>query len=334
MSESVRIAGSGTSAAAVRLLALCRYKGIEHIWTDEGSALPEDLSEPSSHRRAPGAIWTNGAALGSHDDAFDTLEREFAEPGMHSGAELVDFVSGLLAEYGGSWVTKLVLQQRWGSDPDREVAAQRVAEGRHPGADQEVLAKDAAEIAQSMARRFEPAGFDSAARDFVTASWRRSVAILDTHLVARRYLLGDRPSLADFGLFPAFHQGALDVTAFEVLEASGKNVLAWIDRMLEPRIEGAFDRWEILEPTLGVLLEEELAGAFFPWADAHARALAAGEKEVRVDFGACALSEPVEPSASRSLNRLRAAYWGVEDAFGLDAVLDASRCYDWIVPAS
>ncbi|HMT19978.1 MAG TPA: Hsp70 family protein, partial [Promineifilum sp.] len=66
-----------------------------------------------------------------------------------------------------------------------------------------------------------------------------------------------------------FGGGTLDITVMRLGDGLPR-VLAWIERMLAPKEQGAFEAWPTLAPTLAALLRDEVAAIFFPWTVANA----------------------------------------------------------------
>jgi hypothetical protein len=96
--------------------------------------------------------------------------------------------------------------------------------------------------------------------------------------------------------------------------------------MLDPRAEGDFEAWPALEPTLSPLLRDEVAGLFLPWSVANERALAAGEKELRVELAGQPFVQEPQKYHAKSLAALRGRYVAVSDKARLDPVLERAGC--------
>ena len=107
-----------------------------------------------------------------------------------------------------------------------------------------------------------------------------TIAILEPHLAARPYLFGGRPAFADFGLWGQIYNAWTDPTPGALIEDAHLMCLAWIHRMLWPRVEGEFEPWSKLEPTLMPLLERQVGRLLMPWTIANAEALASGREEL------------------------------------------------------
>jgi hypothetical protein len=102
---------------------------------------------------------------------------------------------------------------------------------------------------------------------------------------------------------------------------SSSHVVKWIQEMLGPRAEGEFEPWTALAPTLQPLLRDEVAGVFFPWSTANAKALAAGEKQFTVTLGGKPFTQETQKYHAKSLAALTARYAAVADKSGLDPIL-------------
>jgi hypothetical protein len=103
--------------------------------------------------------------------------------------------------------------------------------------------------------------------------------------------------------------------------------------MLAPQAAGEWEPWAALEPSLLPLLRDEVAGVFFPWSTANARALAAGEKEFTVALGGKPFTQETQKYHAKSLAALRARYAAVSDRRALDAVLERAGCRSWLAAA-
>jgi len=181
-----------------------------------------------------------------------------------------------------------------------------------------------------MIPRLKFVGSSAATKDQIEGSFRRQLAILETHLSTRAYLFGGRPALADFGLYAQLYQCASDPTPGAIMKAGAPRVLAWIGRMLDPRAEGEFEAWENLAPTLMPLLRDEIAGVFFPWTAANDKALASGQKDFSMILGGKPYAQQTQKYHAKSLAALRARYAAVPDRADLDAILEEAGCRAWL----
>ncbi len=108
-----------------------------------------------------------------------------------------------------------------------------------------------------------------------------------------------------------------------------QRVLAWSYRVLEPRNDGPFERWDSLAETLTPLLAN--AGAFFlRWSRANSDALEAGDESFNVDLPGGAYVQGPQKYQARSLVALRQKYAATAGAPGLEAILAETGCLEWL----
>jgi hypothetical protein len=103
-------------------------------------------------------------------------------------------------------------------------------------------------------------------------------------------------------------------------------VLAWIQRMLWPTAEGAFENWEQLAPTLMPILTKQVGRLFWPWTLANEKALADGTEEFSVRLGSDVWTQKPQKYHARSLAALRAKYSAMTGKQDLDMILAAAGC--------
>jgi hypothetical protein len=150
--------------------------------------------------------------------------------------------------------------------------------------------------------------------------------LLERHLDGRLYLFGGRPAYGDFALWGQIYQLWTDPTAGALIEGTAPKVLDWVQRMLWPRAESAFESWSTLAPTLMPILKDQVGGQFMPWTLANEAALKRGDEELTVRLGDRIWIQKPQKYHARSLAKLRAKYADVADKSALDPVLEAAGC--------
>ncbi len=87
-------------------------------------------------------------------------------------------------------------------------------------------------------------GVTRATRAHVEGVYHRALAQLSRILAGGRYLLGDRPSLADFGFFASmFRHFALDPTPSRIMRDQAPAVYAWVARLWNARASADAGDW-------------------------------------------------------------------------------------------
>ena len=114
------------------------------------------------------------------------------------------------------------------------------------------------------------------------------------------------------------------------MRGTAPKVMAWVQRMLSPKNEGAFEAWPALAATLMPVLKEEVAGLFLPWSTANAAAIAAGQKSFEMTLAGVAWSQEPQKYHARSLAEIRRKYAAAKGAPGLESILRESGCLPFL----
>jgi glutathione S-transferase len=330
MAAVYRIFGSELSPYSVKVRSWFRYKGIPHEWLERG---PSNIAEYQKHAKLPLiplVIPPEGPALQDSTPILEAMEARFPEPSIHPADETLAFLSALVEEFGDEWGNKWMFHYRWARPADQDSGAERIARSMRPDASGAELEQLAAGVKERMVGRVWFVGSSPSTAPLIEASYRDALKALEKHFAARPYLFGARPAFGDFGLWGQLYECFTDPTPGEILRKEAPNVVAWVERMLDPKAEGDFEGWEALAPTLLPLLERQVGLMFLPWSDANAKAIAAGEEEMsaRMPLGLW-LQKPQKYHA-RSLAELRRKYAAVGDKARLDPILERAACLRWL----
>jgi glutathione S-transferase len=330
MADVYRIFGAELSPYSVKVRSYFRYKRIPHEWVVRTVQNQAEFDRYAKLPLIPLVIAPDGTAMQDSTPIIERMEALYPEPSIHPADPALAFLSALIEEYADEWGNKPMFHYRWFYEPDQESGAERIASSMNPEATGELLAGIRAAVKGRMIPRLAFVGSSVATKDQIEASFHRQIEILDRHLGSRPFLFGGRPAFGDFGLFAQLYECYTDPTPGGIIRSGAPRVVAWIDRMLEPRAAGDWERWSDLEPTLLPLFRDEIAAVFFPWSAANSRALAAGDKEFTVQLDGKPFTQETQKYHAKSLAALRARYAAVADRSELDPVLERAGCRTWL----
>ncbi len=322
-----RIFGSELSPYSVKVRAWFRYKGIAHDWL---TRTPGNQAEYEAHARlplVPLVITPDGEGFQDSTPIMERFEAAFPEPPTQPGDPMLAFLSALLEEYGDEWGNKHMFHYRWRDEADRVSAAKRIARSMLPDADEDTVAERARAVRERMVPRVSFVGSSPQTAPIIEASFARQLELLEAHLDGRRYLFGDRPAFADFGIAAQVWEAWTDPTGSTLVPPRTRD---WCRRMQDPAAEGPFEVWDALAPTLTPLLAEEVGARFLPWSDANARAIADGAETFSADLAGGRWTQAPQRYHARSLRVLREKYAALADRAALDPVLEATGCRPWL----
>ena len=332
MTDEYRIFGSELSPYSVKVRSYMRYKAIPHRWIVRGASTQADFLKHAKLPLIPLLVTPQGEALQDSTPMIEEMERRHPEPALQPDDAPRAFLSSLLEEYADEWGNKAMFHFRWTGDVDQMSAALRIAKAiLGPDADATQLEHAAAGVRERMVPRLALVGSHSGTAALIEFSFRRQLEIAEAHLMLRPYLFGARPCLADLGWASQMYELSTDPTP-QALMQHFPAVMAWVARMQSPVAMGDFESWETLSPTLTLLLQEEVARRYLPWAHANASAVTDEEASLSVDLGGTIFSQTPQKYHVKSLAVIRAkAKTALEAAPELGAVLKDTGCYDLLV---
>ena len=331
MTEAYRIFGSELSPYSIKVRSYFRYKGIPHEWLIRG---PSNIAEYQKHARlplVPLVITPDHQGIQDSTPILEKLEAAFPEPSIHPDDPAAAFLSALLEEFGDEWGNKWMFHYRWWREADQISASERLA-GDMAGSDagSEQLTQVAAMIRERMIPRIGFVGSSQKTQQQIEDSFSDGIALLEAHLQRRAFLFGGRPAFADFGLWGQLYNAHTDPTAGGILDERAPKLVAWLQRMLDPKAEGEWEPLEALLPTLQPLLKTQVADLFLPWSAANARAIASGDAEFSVELDGRTWEQAPQKYHARSLKALRDRYAGVSNSAALDPILEEVGCLVWL----
>ena len=328
MPDVYRIFGAEISPYSVKVRSYCRYKQIPHEWIVRGGPQMEEFKKYAKLPLIPLVVTPEDEGIQDSTPILERLEAKFPAPSVHPGDPVAAFVSVLLEEFGDEWGNKWMFRYRWAREADRDSAAGRIARIMMPGLSEEQYAGMAGQVKQRMLGRVWFVGSSPETAPQIEDSFRRGMARLDAHLEGRPYLFGARPAFGDFGLWGQIYNAWTDPTAGAILRERAPRVVAWVERMLDPQVEGAFETWKTLKGTLEPFLSEQVGARFLPWSVANKRAIDSGAETFSVELAGKTWTQKPQKYHAKSLTALRKRYREIEDVSVIDPVLVNADCWD------
>jgi glutathione S-transferase len=328
--------GRPESGYSLKVQSAMRFKRIRFEWMDrfKNEAL---YQQHAKVQLIPLLLLPDGSAMQDSTPILEMLEAEHPEPSLHLPNPALRFLSEVLEEYGDEWVNKLMFHYRWGYPADQQrrgaSLAKGIIEGKGLGWATPLIqpfAKRA--LIKRMIPRMAFAGANDNNAPILIASFAQLADLLEAHLKNRLYLFGGRPSFGDFGLWGQMWQAYIDPSCEKILTEQAPSVVAWIKRMEHPNIEGDYENFETLIPTLQPIFTREVAPHFLAWSDANAKAFVAGNKQTELKMGSRRYYQKTFKYPAGSLEILRSKFKAVSDDTALIDFLRVSHCLPYLEP--
>lgn len=331
MTNQYRLFGYELSPYSVKVRSYFRYKQIPHEWIVRSIALMPEFQKYAKLPLVPLVVTPDESVLQDSTPIIETLEQQFTDNPVIPADPTLAFISFLLEEFADEWGNKAMFHYRWRREADQESAAARLArEQLGEQADATTLEAAKNTIRERMVSRVWFVGSSDETAPLIESEYKELLELLEAHLTARPYLMGFRPSLADFGLFGQLYECYSDPTPGTLIKEQFPSVTAWIDRMLNPTAQGDFESWTQLADTLFPVLKEQVAALFLPWSDANARALENGEDSFTVNLKGQAFTQQPQKYHKKSLEALRQRYQAAKQHNEITQIMEASGCLGYL----
>lgn len=313
--EPIRVVGVPASPYSRKMRAVLRYRRISHAWIMRGSPEGRDLPRPRVDLLPQLILPGSSEALTDSSPLIRRLES------MHEGRSVIPpdpvlaFLDALIEDYADEWLTKAMFHYRWAFPPDVEQAATILPRWIMPTASDADLAAGGSAFRDRQVGRLAVVGASPTTAPTIEASYVRLLAILEDRLRSARFVMGDRPGSADFGLYGQLTQLAcFDPTPRGIALRQAPRVVAWVDVVedlsgLEPTDGhwiGRHDAGTTLRPLL-----TEIGRVYAPFLAANAAALDRGATTVEGTIDGRPWTQQTFPYQRKCLQWLRDAWEGL-----------------------
>jgi glutathione S-transferase len=201
---------------------------------------------------------------------IDLIESRNPTPDFVPAGPVQRFASELLDAFGSNYLLPLAMHYRW-SYRDRQELFLRTEFARAIPAMPHLQRLETAGNLMTIFAGFLPnLGVTPAVIPAMEASYEELLAALELHFQQHPYLLGGRPSIADFGMMaPLFAHLGRDPVPASMMKTTAPSVFRWTERMNSPAIidtyyQGYADRFPE-DDALPDTLEAVLALVFAQW---------------------------------------------------------------------
>ena len=210
----------------------------------------------------------DGTLIQDTTDIILHFEREVPEPGLLPTSPVQNAAAWLLGCFGSESMWKLGLHYRWTYLDDQRGFIEAEF-GRSLSREPSTAARSAraVPVMERFSGKLLQLGVTPETIPAMEAAYGELLDLLNTHFFHHPYLLGARPSLADFGLIAPFHAHlARDPVPSSLMKNRAANVFRWTERMFQRGFaDGEFPQAETEYPPDDALPETLLPilGYFF-----------------------------------------------------------------------
>jgi len=231
----IRVFGSRISYYAGKLEAYLRYRGIEF-------ELLSMLDHAREIRAGAGAVQSpvvkleDGRWMSDSTPILAWFEAQRGGTSIYPEDPGMRFLALLLEDHADEWLWRPAMHYRWSYRQDRDHASGILSDELLSRLRRPRFAKRWGVARRQYGGFVRRDGVHAATRGHVEGSAMTAFAHLEAILAERPFLLGDRPTIVDFGFVgPMFHHFSQDPTPAELMRHHAPRVYTWVARMWEAR---------------------------------------------------------------------------------------------------
>jgi glutathione S-transferase len=313
MAHPLTIIGNEGSPYSRKMRAVLRYRRIPHRWVVSNG--PEYRQPPAVPVQViPVLVWhaddgTMREAMVDSTPQIQRLEREFEGRSLAPADPALAWLAALVEDYADEWCTKFMFHYRWADPAGIEWARYHLMRQIDPSTPAAQMEQFASWFADRQIGRRAVVGSSEETAALLESGYLALLEALEALIAQRRFLFGDRPSAADFGLYGQLTQlCAFDPTSVRIAHMRAPRVVAWVARLEDLSGWEADDaQWlarDAARPALGPLLAE-IGATYVPFLLANAAARATGQPEVVCTIRGQAWRQKTFPYQAKCLQWLR-----------------------------
>ncbi|MEO0881873.1 MAG: glutathione S-transferase family protein [Pseudomonadota bacterium] len=336
MVERLELTGAPGSPYTRKMIALMRYRHIPYkVYWGNGN-IPAGYPAPKV-RLLPTFFFPDGdngdlVPVTDSTPIIRRLETSHSERLAVPSDPVLHFLNALIEDFADEWLTKAMFHFRWAHEADWKNAGPLLVYWGMNTAPREQAEAVAAEFTRRQIDRLYVVGSNEVTAKTIEDSYARLVDILDALIQKRGFVLGARPSSADFALYGQLTQLVLvEPTSQKITIDKSQRLRAWIDLVddlsgVDPSDSDWFSVSE-LKDVLGPLLAE-IGRTYAPAMRANAKAVLEGHDTFDTEIDGRPWTQPTFKYQAKCLGWLKDDHAALseQDRNTVDALLAGTGC--------
>jgi glutathione S-transferase len=318
-----------------KMQAYLRYKEVPHVCVEPKWGQILNVLYPNTGlMKVPVVHTPDGEWLADTTPMIDWFEQRFTESRVIPEDPFQAFFSRLLEDYADEWLWRPALHYRWSYAQDAKALSHRFAETflsdmPMPKAMTAFNARD-----RQLRHYVRGDGVTAETREHVESVYLNTLDRLEAIFRKQPFLLGGKPSLADFGFFASmFRHFSQDPTPSLIMQARAPAVFEWVARLWNARHSAIRGEW-IASRTLPdgwAPILRDVGEAYLPYLHANAMAFRDGRRQFDFEVqGVTYRKLPVVEYRVWCREQLQRHYAAVPESSRVlvDATLQAAGCLE------
>ncbi len=257
-----------------------RYKEIPYEFVVLNRKLMARLKAETGAAQMPAIELPDGRFMTDTTPMIAWFEDQYPDTPVIPRDPILRFISFLIEDYAEEWLWRPAMHYRWSYKPDRLHLARKIVDELMADEPQPAFLKRAFIHRRQHVEYVKKDGVDANSRDHVESIYLDTLDRLEAIFANRPFLLGNRPTLGDFGFFASmFRHFSQDPTASDIMRLRAPGVFAWQARLWNTRASTTPDSEMSELPEDMDSLLADIGGGYLPYLNANARAWQQGQDQ-------------------------------------------------------
>lgn len=235
VSKPFQLIGTEVSLYTGKVRAYLRYKNIPYEEVLSTAEVYKNIIIPRTGVRfIPIIITDDDQAIQDSTEIIDYCENRFPDLTIYPESPNQRLVSLLLEIYGDEWLVNPAMHYRWSFDTNREFAFREFGRTSAPHLsieEQQLLGK---KLSEPFAGALPRLGISQETIPAIEKSYLNLLSDLNNHFQHYPYLMGYKPSIADYGFIgPLYAHLYRDPYSGELMQEHAPNLVNWVLRVHE-----------------------------------------------------------------------------------------------------
>lgn len=270
---NIKLYGLRISYYTGKMEGYLRYKEIPYDFIVLNRDKMRLLKQKTGAAQMPAIELPDGRFMTDTTPMINWFEDHYPDPPVVPSDPVMGFISHLLEDYAEEWLWRPAMHYRWSYKTDRlhlgrKIVDELMADVPLPG-----FFKRAFIRRRQHVEYVKRDGVDAGTWEHVESIYLSTLDRLESVFQSRPFVLGDRPTLADFGFFASmFRHFSQDPTASDIMRERAPGVFEWQARLWNARasrISGQ-ELSEVPEDLSSML--EDAGSGYLPYLNANALA--------------------------------------------------------------
>jgi len=316
MTGPLAVHGLDLSYFTGKLEAYLRAKGIAYTLNEMTTRSFRDCGRATGVLQMPQVECADGTWLTDTTLIMRHFENTIPEPAITPRDPAVRFAAHLIEDFGDESLWRPALYYRWAFADDARLMSGRIARGMLRDVPLPFFLRRQIILRRQQGVYLRQDGVTRATRHAIERLYFDTLAAMETALEYHPFVLGARPTEADFGLFGSmFRHFFSDPTPAKIMREMAPRALMWVARVwaIKPADFASAPESQVLPETCRPLLRL-VAETHLPYLDANARAVANGVRAVHFDDHGAAFDTPTSPYRAWCLDELQVEFAALDTA--------------------